>query len=408
MQNAREDWLKRLYDLSKKDLNMNDPERGIYVGLVGSAVDTIAIAQYWKDHDYLVLWRGNGHPEDPLDFYVRLKAKGIDHVEKRTQGLAMTQGLPASSNKGKLKVLFLGPRPINVPALRLKEEVHKIVYRLRGVDTVELIEKWGVQFTDITGYLLNIKPEIVHISGHGTMGQELIFENDRGEAEPVSQIALSSLFSTGPARRYVKCILLNSCYLEDTARALSQHIDFVIGTDDPISDSAAIAFAESFYETLAHGESIKDAFDVAKSQFIAKKQPTSSVPTLHIRNGVDSAFRFVEAVLQAADHKGHGNILVKALQNHDKSSRENLTIHGKPRSANSHWLQKAILTGVNISSNLFTVEIATLGKKFQVALPITAIEEIWENSESHYEMRIRGRIEAFLRSSQLYELIYLP
>lgn len=408
MHNKREVWIKRLYDLTQKDPNKNDPNRGIHVGRVGNAEDTVAIARYWKDHDYIVLWRDNGPPEDPLGLLVRLNAKGIDYVETLSQKPSVSPVLPAPPPKGKFRVLFLGPRPINEPALRLKEEVHKIIYRLRTVDTVELVEKWGVQFTDIPGYLLSIKPEIVHISGHGTVGQEFIFENDKGEAEYISQEALSALFSTGPARRHTRCIVLNSCYLEDTARVISQHIDFVIGTKDPIQDSAAVAFAESFYETLAHGESINDAFEIARSQFIAKKHHAASVPVLHIRNGADLAFKFISSALQALTVNDHGSTLLRILDNPDKSFKCQLTIHGKPRSGNSPFIQLSTLTEVDISSNSFTIEFSAMGRLFQLALPINAIEQIWKISESHHGVKIQGRMEIILRSSQSYGVIYLP
>ncbi len=82
MQNKREDWIRRLYDLNQSALKQYaDPNRGIYVGLVGNKPDTVAIARYWSDEGYVAIWRGNGHPDDPLDFLVRLTSKGINYVE---------------------------------------------------------------------------------------------------------------------------------------------------------------------------------------------------------------------------------------------------------------------------------------------------------------------------------------
>nr|WP_236117081.1 CHAT domain-containing protein [Hassalia byssoidea] len=58
----------------------------------------------------------------------------------------------------------------------------------------------------------------------------------------------------------VNCVVLNACYSEIQAKAIAQHIPFVIGMNDAIGDKAAIAFAVGFYKALAANRSIEDAY----------------------------------------------------------------------------------------------------------------------------------------------------
>jgi hypothetical protein len=51
---------------------------------------------------------------------------------------------------------------------------------------------------------------------------------------------------------YVNCVLLNVCYSEKPAEAISQYINYTIGMNQPIEDQAAIVFAQGFYDGLGY------------------------------------------------------------------------------------------------------------------------------------------------------------
>ena len=78
-----------------------------------------------------------------------------------------------------------------------------------------------------------------------------------GKPKPATAEALSNLFKYFPA---IKCVLLNACYAEVQAKAIVQHVDYVIGMKQAVQDDAAIKFAAAFYEVLGYGRSIDDAF----------------------------------------------------------------------------------------------------------------------------------------------------
>ena len=106
--------------------------------------------------------------------------------------------------------------------------------------------------------LHDVKPQIVHFSGHGTTSGEICLENGTGEIHPVTAEALASLFEL--VAETVNCVILNACYSEYQAEAISIHIDYVIGMNRAIGDQAAIAFSTGFYRALGAGCNISDSF----------------------------------------------------------------------------------------------------------------------------------------------------
>ena len=57
----------------------------------------------------------------------------------------------------------------------------------------------------------------------------------------------------------VECIVLNACYSEVQAQAISEHINYVVGMSDAMEDRAAIEFAIGFYDALGAGKSYEFA-----------------------------------------------------------------------------------------------------------------------------------------------------
>ncbi len=58
----------------------------------------------------------------------------------------------------------------------------------------------------------------------------------------------------------VECVVFNACSTLGVARAMAEHVDYVIATPRPIFDQHAITFSEGFYEGLAAGRGILEAF----------------------------------------------------------------------------------------------------------------------------------------------------
>ena len=189
-----------------------------------------------------------------------------------------------------IKVLFLSSNPEGTPALKLDEEARLIIQKIRASeyrDVLKLETLWAVQPDDLLQALNEHKPQIVHFSGHGSESGEIVLMDNNRQAKPVSAEALKMLFTT--LKDNIRVVVLNACYSEKQAQAISEVIDCVVGMNTAIGDEAAIVFAASFYRAIGFGRSIKDAFDQGKAAIMLEGIPESSTPQLLIRKGIDPA-----------------------------------------------------------------------------------------------------------------------
>ncbi|MCP4702213.1 MAG: glycosyltransferase family 4 protein [Gammaproteobacteria bacterium] len=160
------------------------------------------------------------------------------------------------------KILILAANPGNTERLRLDQEVNKIEKALKeaGSRRFQIISKWAVSFEDIYHALLEHEPAIVHFSGHGEGEGGIILEGDDGEAKPLDTNTLAKLFKLFAGS--VEYIVLNACYSEIQARAIAEHIEYVIGMSDAMQDEAAIKFSAAFYAALERGKNAEFACEL--------------------------------------------------------------------------------------------------------------------------------------------------
>src|SRR3954468_4379061 len=121
----------------------------------------------------------------------------------------------------KVKVLFLAANPAGTQPLQLDEEIRQITAKVRASehrDSLELISRWAVRPDDLLQALLEVKPHVVHFSGHGSSAAELILLDDRGNPKPVSQATLLLLFRI--LKDDVRVVVLNACSSRPQAEAL--------------------------------------------------------------------------------------------------------------------------------------------------------------------------------------------
>ncbi|MBN4001470.1 CHAT domain-containing protein [Nostoc sp. LPT] len=165
------------------------------------------------------------------------------------------------SSNGQIKILFLAADPSDATRLRLGQELRDIRERLQLAkerDRFILDSRESVRPGDISQAIFDFEPQIVHFSGHGTSTGELCFEDLLGKYQPVQPDALAALFELITDK--INCVVLNACYSKAQAKAISEHIPFVIGMNKAIGDPAAIAFAVGFYKALAARRTIDQAY----------------------------------------------------------------------------------------------------------------------------------------------------
>ena len=159
------------------------------------------------------------------------------------------------------KILILSANPKDTSPLRLAEEVREIqagLERAKKREQFEIISRLAMRPEDLQRTLLDYEPEIIHFSGHGNGDRGLVLENNSGESQLVSAKSLAGLFKLF---QNIECVVLNACYSEVQAKAISEHINCVVGMKQEIGDKAAIKFAVGFYDALGAGRAYNDAFE---------------------------------------------------------------------------------------------------------------------------------------------------
>ncbi|BAY50581.1 pentapeptide repeat-containing protein (plasmid) [Scytonema sp. HK-05] len=100
----------------------------------------------------------------------------------------------------------------------------------------------------------------------------------------------------------VECVLLNACYSEEQAQAISQYIKYVIGMNQAIGDKAAIAFAVAFYDALGAGEEVQFAYNLGCAVLVGLKQ--DQTPVLKVTSIHPSDIQFVAGDIPPNPYQG--------------------------------------------------------------------------------------------------------
>lgn len=188
------------------------------------------------------------------------------------------------------KILILAANPLNTARLRLDKEVEEIRTTLRlanNRDCFAIESRGAVRPEDLQQHLYDLKPQIVHFSGHGDGEQGLAIEDENGNLRLVSTAALADLFKL--FANDVECVLLNACYSEVQAEAIHQYVPYVIGMNQAIGDMAARKFAEGFYRAIWDGRPIEEAFASGVNAIDLRGIPEHLTPVLKQRKNLGSS-----------------------------------------------------------------------------------------------------------------------
>ena len=192
------------------------------------------------------------------------------------------------------KVLFLTANPSDTAALHLDEEIRLISQRIRRGEYRKLFDirsAPAIRAADLPYELMDQTPDIVHFSGHGTEEGELCFVRD-GDLQTVAIPAPTLARVFRQFRDRIKCVVLNACFSSIQAEAIAESIPCVVGMTRAVPDATAIAFAAGFYEALAFGKSVADAFELGQMQ-VELTDPrligTADIPSLIVRAGEDAS-----------------------------------------------------------------------------------------------------------------------
>ena len=194
------------------------------------------------------------------------------------------------------KVLFLAANPSSTSKLALDEEIRAIEAKLRSAehrDAFALVSRWATRPDDLLQALNELRPTIVHFSGHGGAGGELMLHGASGTPHLVQPEAVANLFRA--LRGDIRLVVFNACHSLAQAEAAAQEIECVIGMNAEIGDEAARVFAASFYRALGFGRSVQAAFDQGCIALQLADIAEHQTPRLITRPGVSAAALFLLA-----------------------------------------------------------------------------------------------------------------
>jgi hypothetical protein len=126
-----------------------------------------------------------------------------------------------------IAVLVLASLPKDKGALWLGKELKVIKHSLESAanrDQFRIVPCTAATVDDLRRYLVEKTPTIVHFCGHGAAEEGLCFEDEAGNTQTINAERLAKLFHL--VNEDTKCVVLNACYSEVEAKAISEHIDF--------------------------------------------------------------------------------------------------------------------------------------------------------------------------------------
>ncbi len=126
--------------------------------------------------------------------------------------------------------------------------------------------------------------EVFHYAGHADSLQ-LMLEDSEGE---IASAGLEGFTRLLAGQSGLELVFLNGCTTQEHAQAMRYAgIPHVIATDTLISDSAAVIFAERFYQRLADQKTISQAFEAAEIKVQTALLSNGSTRTLYW-DGIES------------------------------------------------------------------------------------------------------------------------
>jgi hypothetical protein len=230
----------------------------------------------------------------------------------------------------KIKILYLAANPTDTSRLRLMEEARELQERIRSGAhgrAFKVVHYLAVQPRDLLRGLQEEQPHILHFSGHANYDKQILFQNDQGTSQPISPKDLVDLIKVFPGN--LKLALLMLCFGRKHASALVQVIDFAIGMTKPILDKGAVSFSAAFYQALAGGSSVQQAFDGARAVMGMEGRTVFTSSDLLVRPGVNADEPFIKELASeqsAVKEPGETTMVATPSQTQSPAKRLDLDV----------------------------------------------------------------------------------
>uniref|UniRef100_A0A7S2RUY4 B30.2/SPRY domain-containing protein n=1 Tax=Mucochytrium quahogii TaxID=96639 RepID=A0A7S2RUY4_9STRA len=194
-------------------------------------------------------------------------------TEAQTFLTAPSEDLPISEEmRPRLSVLFSAPLALRdargqlFPIQSIDYEREKdILWQTFTEASRDIDLSFGFATTDRLRSEVTMRCRAIHYSGHGSENA-LLFE-DRGAVHTLDIESLRRLASGGDSGSAVQFVFVSACYSEYAGRAFVEAgVPHVVcaKVNARILDKAAHAFTRAFYLSLAIGDTVRTAFEIAR------------------------------------------------------------------------------------------------------------------------------------------------
>jgi hypothetical protein len=164
-----------------------------------------------------------------------------------------------------IKILFIKVNPKGTTNLFLDVEENNIESaRVASAnrDYFEIKSKGAVTKDMLHSDLESYKPDILHISGHGSEEGVLYFHDEENYKKEVSIEMFSEFIQN--YKPHLKCVFMNACFsLMKTSDFRVTKDQAIIGMNTEVPNDTASTFSKAFYTSFFEGKSISDAFKTA-------------------------------------------------------------------------------------------------------------------------------------------------
>lgn len=214
----------------------------------------------------------------------RESARQISAVETRLSGRIAALAAPRTE---KLRILYAAASPEG--DLRVSQEVRRVKAAVAAAlhrDLVQIEHAADATPGDVLDYLTTFQPHVVHFSGHAN---EHVLVFDDGTHEGGERTVPIGAFMTAMSApdRPPALVVLNACESATNLESLLAAVPFAIGMSNTVGDVDAIVFATRFYRSIADGQTIRSALDLARSDMEMSGLPDHDLPTLVCADGAD-------------------------------------------------------------------------------------------------------------------------
>lgn len=169
---------------------------------------------------------------------------------------------PGLLTHDKIRILFLSSSPAGSELFDGEtRQILADLQRSASADRLELRAEPTAHVQDLPRYLVQHEPHILHFAGHGPLERSALFELQDGS--PAEQGQLAQLLEDWKAT--VHCVVLNACFSAAQAEPIAKTVGAAIALPD-LTSKAAVVFAEGFYEALAFGSTLQEAFELGSWQ----------------------------------------------------------------------------------------------------------------------------------------------